>query len=194
MKETFGLILCLNQSMKKAILAGISAVILIVILTIGVTMNRTSTNMLEVGDFAPDFTLRSQHNELVRLSDFRNKRNVVLYFYPKDDTPGCTAEAQCFRDNYEIFLSLGAEVIGISSDSTASHIRFADKHKLPFILLSDVDGKVRELYGVTKTLFFLSGRVTFVIDKQGVVRHIFSSQFNATKHIDEAMAVLKSLD
>lgn len=180
--------------MKKAIIAGISAILLIVILAIGITMNRTASKMLEVGDFAPDFVLRNQHNELVRLSDFRNKRNVVLYFYPKDDTPGCTAEAKCFRDNYEIFLSLGAEVIGVSSDSTASHIRFADKYKLPFILLSDVDGKVRELYGVTKTLFILPGRVTFVIDKQGIIRHIFSSQFNATKHIDEAMNILKSLE
>ncbi len=180
--------------MKKAIIAGISAIILIVILAIGITMNRTPSKMLEVGDFAPDFTLRSQHNELIRLSDFRNKRNVVLYFYPKDDTPGCTAEAKCFRDNYEIFMSLGAEVIGVSSDSTASHIRFADKYKLPFILLSDVDGKVRELYGVSKTLFILPGRVTFVIDKQGIIRHIFSSQFNATKHIEEAMNILKSLD
>lgn len=180
--------------MKKAIIAGISAITLIVILAISITMNRTASKMLEVGDFAPDFTLRSQHNELVRLSDFRNKRNVVLYFYPKDDTPGCTAEAICFRDNYEIFLSFGAEVIGVSSDSMASHIRFADKHKLPFLLLSDVDGKVRELYGVSKTLFVLPGRVTFVIDKQGIIRHIFSSQFNATKHIEEAMNILKSLD
>src|SRR5690606_23089237 len=106
---------------------------------------------LSVGSFAPDFVLKDQHSRLVSLSDFRGKRNVVLYFYPKDETPGCTTQAKCFRDNYESFIEAGAEVIGISSDSSQSHIHFASKYQLPYILLSDSTGKVRELYGVPKT-------------------------------------------
>lgn len=157
-------------------------------------MTKPASKSLKVGDFAPDFVLKDQHNDLVRLSQFRGSKHVVVYFYPKDDTPGCTAEAKCFRDSYEIFQNNGAEVIGISSDSTTNHIKFAGKHNLPFILLSDPGGKVRELYGVTNTLFMIPGRVTFVIDKQGIVRHIFSSQFNATKHVDEAVEILRKLN
>lgn len=157
-------------------------------------MTRPASTKLSKGDFAPDFVLKDQHNDLVRLSDFRHKKHVVLYFYPKDETPGCTVEANCFKDNYSVFQELGAEVIGISSDSTSDHIKFAGKHNLPFTLLSDPGGKVRELYGVPKTFFLIPGRVTFVIDRQGVVRHIFSSQFNARKHVEEAAEVLRKLD
>ncbi|MBE2247769.1 MAG: peroxiredoxin [Candidatus Competibacteraceae bacterium] len=156
-------------------------------------MNKAISKTLSLGDFAPDFVLKDQHNDLVRLSEVLKRASVVLYFYPKDDTPGCTTEAKCFRDNYELFLSLGAEVIGISSDSMASHIRFADKHKLPYTLLSDVTGKVRELYGVQKSWFVLPGRVTFVIDKQGVIRHIFSSRFQVARHIHESIEILKTI-
>ncbi|MCZ2444393.1 MAG: peroxiredoxin [Flavobacteriales bacterium] len=158
-----------------------------------IKMKKLLSKTLSIGNFAPDFVLRDQHHTLVRLSDILKSSDVVLYFYPKDDMPGCTTEAKCFRDNYELFLSMNAEVIGISSDSMASHIRFADKHKLPYILLSDMTGKVRELYGVKKTLFLFPGRTTFVIEKHGLIRHIFSSHFQVSRHIDEALEVLKGL-
>ncbi len=149
---------------------------------------------VSIGDRAPDFTLESQSGGTVRLGDFIGKKIIVLYFYPKDGTPGCTAEACSFRDNYEVFQKAGAEVIGISSDTVESHGAFVVKHGLQFILLSDKDQAVRKLYGVPSTLGLLPGRVTYVIDKKGVVRHIFSSQFNATKHISEALGVIQSLN
>jgi thioredoxin-dependent peroxiredoxin len=145
---------------------------------------------LSVGTKAPDFTLNDQHGKPVSLADFRGQKSVVVYFYPKDDTPGCTAEACSFRDQFTEFSDAGAEVIGISSDSEASHKKFAEKHKLPFTLLSDRGGKVRTAFGVPATFGLLPGRVTFVIDKEGVVRHAFNSQINATKHVAESLAVL----
>jgi peroxiredoxin Q/BCP len=147
---------------------------------------------LSVGSKAPEFTLNDQDGKPVSLADFRGQKSVVVYFYPKDDTPGCTAEACSFRDQFTEFSDAGAEVIGISSDSEASHKKFADKHKLPFTLLSDRGGKVRTAFGVPATFGLLPGRVTFVIDKEGVVRHAFNSQINATKHVAESLAVLKA--
>jgi peroxiredoxin Q/BCP len=117
----------------------------------------------------------------------------VLYFYPKDDTPGCTVESCSFRDSYEAFKDIGAEVIGISSDSPESHQKFAQKHNLPFTLLSDSDSAVRKVYGVPATLGLLPGRVTFVIDQAGLIRHMFNSQFNPKAHVEEAMKVLNTL-
>jgi peroxiredoxin Q/BCP len=148
---------------------------------------------LKVGDPAPDFALPNQDGEEVRLSGFRGKKAVVLYFYPKDETPGCTVEACAFRDSYEDFLEAGAVVIGVSSDSAESHEKFAARHRLPFILLSDEGEKVRKLYGVSSTLGLLPGRTTFVIDAEGIVRYHFSSQFRPKKHIDESLRVLKNL-
>jgi len=149
---------------------------------------------IKVGDKAPDFTLSSQMGDNVTLSEYFGKKNIVLYFYPKDESPGCTREACKFRDRYEVFTGLGAEVLGISSDSLESHKSFATHHGLPFILLSDEDNKVRELYGVSSTMGIIPGRVTYIIDKKGVVRHIFSSQFQPEKHIEEALKVLKELE
>ena len=149
---------------------------------------------VNVGDTAPDFTLKSQKGSDVTFSDFRGKKNVVLYFYPKDETPGCTREACTFRDSYELFTDLGAEVIGVSADTVESHKAFAEHYNLPFNLLSDLDNAVRKLYGATSTLGIIPGRVTFIIDKKGVVRHVFSSQFQPEKHIEEAREVLKTLD
>jgi peroxiredoxin Q/BCP len=146
---------------------------------------------LAVGDRAPDFALPDASGATIRLSDFRGKKAVVLYFYPKDDTPGCTKEACGFRDSYEEFAGAGAEVIGVSSDSGDSHRGFASKYKLPFTLLSDRGGKVRQQYGVPATLGLLPGRVTFVIDRDGVVRHVFNSQLAATRHVGEALAALR---
>jgi peroxiredoxin Q/BCP len=149
---------------------------------------------VNVGDKAPDFTLDSQTGENVTLSDFFGKKNVVLYFYPKDETPGCTREACTFRDSYELFTDLGAEVIGVSADTVESHKAFAEHHNLPFTLLSDLDNNVRKLYGATSKLGFIPGRVTFIIDKKGVVRHVFSSQLQPEKHIEEAKEVLKRIN
>ncbi len=148
---------------------------------------------VSVGDTAPDFTLPSQSGESVSLKDFIGKKSVVLYFYPKDDTPGCTAEACAFRDSYEVFKDAGAEVIGVSDDSPDSHQKFAAKHRLPFILLSDSGKQLRKLYGVPSTLGLLPGRVTYVIDKTGVVRHIFNSQLNFKGHIEESLKTLQEL-
>jgi len=149
---------------------------------------------VKVGDRAPDFTLQSQTGENVTLSSFFGKNNVVLYFYPEDESPGCTKEACSFRDNYEYFKDLGAEVIGVNAASTESHKRFASNHNLPFLLLSDKGNEVRKQYGVPSTLGIIPGRVTYIIDEQGVVRHIFSSQFKPEKHITEALEVLKNLE
>jgi peroxiredoxin Q/BCP len=148
---------------------------------------------VQVGDQAPDFTLASASGEQVSLKDFVGKRNIVLYFYPADNTAGCTAEACAFRDSYEAFKDAGAEVIGVSSNSEASHQQFSAKHRLPFILLSDPRGVVRKRYGVPTTFGVVPGRVTYVIDKQGMVRHIFVNQFQATQHIPEALKTLETL-
>jgi thioredoxin-dependent peroxiredoxin len=144
------------------------------------------------GDPAPDFTLSDASGRTVRLADYRGKKAVVLYFYPKDDTPGCTKEACTFRDQYQDFKDAGAEVIGVSSDSTASHSKFADKYRLPFVLVADPNGAVRKQYGVPATLGLLPGRVTFVIDREGTVRHVFNSQFQAARHVEEALAALRA--
>jgi peroxiredoxin Q/BCP len=149
---------------------------------------------VKIGDPAPDFALPDQSGNTISLSEFRGKSCIVLFFYPKDETPGCTAEACAFRDSYEVFQDAGAEVIGISSDPVDSHREFASHHNLPFLLLSDEGGKVRKTYGVSSTLGILPGRVTYVIDTEGLVRHIFSSQFRPSKHIEEALTVLRELD
>jgi peroxiredoxin Q/BCP len=150
---------------------------------------------IKAGDAAPEFSLPDQNGKTFALKESFGKKNLIIYFYPKDETPGCTAEACAFRDQYEDFVKAGAEVIGISSDSVKSHEAFAKNRKLPFVLLSDADGAVRKLYGVPGSLFgMMPGRVTYVVDKKGVVRHVFNSQFQATKHVDEALNVLKTLD
>jgi len=151
------------------------------------------TKLLAVGDTAPNFRLPTSNGSYVALEDFLGKRNVVVYFYPRDFTQGCTAEACSFRDSYESFKERGAEVIGISSDIQNSHRDFAQQHHLPFILLSDVDGSVRRAYEVKKTLGLFAGRVSFVIDKKGIIRHIFSSQTRVTAHVGEALNILKSI-
>lgn len=149
---------------------------------------------VNVGDTAPDFTLTSQTGEAVTLSQFRGKKNVVLYFYPKDETRGCTREACTFRDSFELFTDLGAEVIGVSADTVESHKSFAAHYNLPFTLLSDTDNAVRKTYGAESSIGFIPGRVTFVIDKKGIVRHVFSSQLQPEKHVEEARQILIKLD
>jgi peroxiredoxin Q/BCP len=148
--------------------------------------------MLRVGDRAPDFTLPSSCGA-VRLADVLRSTAVVLYFYPKDETVGCTAEACAFRDSYEVFTQAGAEVIGVSDDPVESHRSFAVHHRLPFVLLSDAGGTVRRQYGVEGWLGLIRGRVTFVIDRQGIVRHVFNSQLQATRHVAEALETIRNL-
>ena len=149
---------------------------------------------VNVGDKAPDFTLPSQMGDNVTLSEYFGKKNVVLYFYPKDETRGCTREACEFRDQYDVFTNLGAEVLGVSSDTLESHKSFATHYGLPFLLLSDEKSEVRKLYGVPSSMGILPGRVTYIIDKKGVVRHIFNSQFKPEQHIEEALKILKELE
>ncbi len=152
------------------------------------------TANLRVGDPAPDFTRPAASGELISLSQFRGRRAVVLYFYPRDNTTVCTAQACAFRDRYEVFGEAGAEVIGVSVNSLESHRQFAARNGLPFHLLSDADGSLRALYGVAETLWVIPGRVTFVIDKQGIIRHIFSAMFQASMHVEEALRVLAEVE
>lgn len=149
---------------------------------------------LKIGDKAPDFALQSSTGEKVTLSQFLGTKNVVIFFYPMDESPVCSREAEAFKDKYEAFKELNAEVVGVSSQSVESHRGFADHHGLPFILLSDVEGAVRKLYGVSATLGVVPGRVTFVIDTEGVVKYVFSSQFQPARHADEALRGLQKTD
>lgn len=143
---------------------------------------------LDAGDEAPDFELPDPDGEPVRLSELLADGPVVLYFYPRDGTFGCTREACAFRDDHDAFVEAGARVVGISADPPESHRRFRDDHDLPFTLLSDVDGSVREAYGVDT--LGLPGRVTFVVGEDGGIRHVFSSQLRPRRHVEEALAGL----
>ncbi|MEI7894413.1 MAG: peroxiredoxin [Myxococcales bacterium] len=149
---------------------------------------------IQLGEHAPDFSLPSATGTSVSLADFRGKRTVVLFFYPKDESPGCTAEACAFRDANGEFAEAGAEVLGVSSDSAKSHQKFADKHKLPMTLLSDESGEVQTKYGVRSLFGLLPGRVTFVIDRGGIIRYVFDSQLRFNRHVEEALRVVRSLE
>lgn len=133
--------------------------------------------MLTIGDTAPDFTSTDQNGDTVRLSDYRGRR-VALYFYPKDDTPGCTAQACSLRDSYGALQAAGYEVLGVSIDSQASHRKFADKYDLPFRLVADTDKQIVEAYGVWQEksnygrTYMGIVRTTFVIDEQGIITDI----------------------
>ncbi|CAM4109197.1 peroxiredoxin [Flavobacterium sinopsychrotolerans] len=148
---------------------------------------------LKVGDSIPNFTAKDTNGNDFDSKNVVGHKPLVIYFYPKDNTPGCTAQACSFRDQYEDFKDLGAEVIGISSDSADSHQKFAKQYQLPFILLSDSDKKIRKLFGVPTGMFgLLPGRVTYITDKNGVVQMIFDSML-ATKHIPKALSAIKKL-
>jgi peroxiredoxin Q/BCP len=148
---------------------------------------------LQVGDKIPNFSAKDNNGKDFNSDSIIGNKPVVLYFYPKDNTPGCTAQACSFRDQYEDFKDLGAEVIGISSDSIGSHEKFIQKYKLPFILLSDSDKKIRNLFGVKPDLFgLLPGRVTYVADKNGIIQLVFDS-IAATNHIPRALESIKKM-
>ena len=148
---------------------------------------------IDVGDAAPDVELSTQGGEQIRLADYSGEKATVLFFYPKDGSPVCTKEACAFRDAYEDFVEAGAVVIGVSGDSAAQHQAFAANHRLPFVLVSDSDGKARRAFGVPKSLGLLPGRVTYVIDKAGIVRHVFSAQFAADRHVKEALEAIRKM-
>jgi thioredoxin-dependent peroxiredoxin len=156
------------------------------------SLGRMADRSIGVGDSAPDFTLDSGSGP-VTLSAYQGHKVVVLYFYPKDDSFGCTREACAFRDAFEDFVEAGAEVIGVSSDSVASHESFAGRHRLPFTLVADPGGVIRRQYGVPSTLGVLPGRVTYVIDRDGVVRHVFNSQLRFGDHVEQALTVVRRL-
>ncbi|WP_373056851.1 peroxiredoxin [Zunongwangia sp. H14] len=148
---------------------------------------------LKIGDSLPDIELKNQHGEIFDFSTVKGVQPFVVYFYPKDFTPGCTKEACSFRDQYEDFKELGAEVIGISSDTEDSHAKFIEKYDLPFVMLSDKDKKARELFGVKPNLLgMVPGRETFVFDMQGILKYRFNSM-NANRHIPEALTALEKL-
>ena len=156
-------------------------------------MAETKLGKVGVGDSAPDFTLPDWQGRQFTLSSLLAQGPVVLYFYPKDETSGCTAEACSFRDSYDAFKEAGAEVVGISSDSEQSHASFAQRHDLPFVLLSDQGGAVRRRYGARDLFGLMPGRVTYVIEPSGTVRHVFSNQFSPTRHIRESLSILKEM-
>lgn len=148
---------------------------------------------LQVGDKIPNFSAKDNNGNDFDSDSIIGRKPVVIYFYPKDNTPGCTAQACSFRDQYEDFKDLGAEVIGISSDSIASHEKFIQKYNLPFILLSDSDKKIRNLFGVKANLFgLLPGRVTYVVDKNGIIQLVFDSMM-ASNHIPKALEIITKI-
>jgi peroxiredoxin Q/BCP len=149
---------------------------------------------IKIGSSIPTFTLPDQNGNLFDINSVIGKKNLVIYFYPKDDSPGCTKEACSFRDQYEVFKEADALIIGISGQSVKSHKEFADKYRLSFTLLSDEGDKVRKQFGVPSNLLgILPGRVTYIVDKSGKVIYIFNSQMQASKHVDEALRILKGV-
>jgi peroxiredoxin Q/BCP len=158
--------------------------------------SQTTKNMIvtEVGSTIPTFSLKDQNGTDFNIESVRGKKNLVIYFYPKDDSPGCTKEACSFRDQFEVFKKEDAVIIGISGQSVKSHFEFAKKHRLNYTLLSDTGNKVRKEFGVpTSFLGLLPGRVTYIVNKEGKVVFVFNSQLNVDKHIEEALRILKDL-
>jgi len=157
-------------------------------------LNNTTMKKIEVGNIIPNFSLKDQNANTFDISSVVGKKNLVIYFYPKDDSPGCTKEACYFRDQFEVFNQADALIIGISGQSVDSHKKFAEKYRLSYTLLSDEGNKIRALFGVPTNFFgILPGRVTYVVNKEGKVVYIFNSQANATKHVDEALRILQEI-
>jgi len=156
--------------------------------------NTNNMTKLSVGSTIPQFSLKDQNGNSFDISSVIGKKNLVIYFYPKDDSPGCTKEACSFRDQFEVFTEADAVIIGISSQSVKSHKEFAEKYRLNYTLLSDEENQVRKLFGVpTNLLGLIPGRVTYVANKQGKVVYLFNSQIKAEQHVGEALKILKEL-
>lgn len=163
----------------------------------GKSFNKNTSNMntIVVGNRVPDFTLPDQNGKLFDIKSVIGTKKLVIYFYPKDDSPGCTKEACYFRDLYEVFNETDAVIIGISGQSVESHKKFAEKYRLSFTLLSDKGDRIRKLFGVPTNAFgLLPGRVTYVADRTGKVVYIFNSQAQAERHVDEALKILKGIE
>lgn len=171
--------------------------LLIVLLTAfysGYGTKNMDMKKIEKGDKIPEFKLKDQNGKWFNINSILGNKNLVIYFYPKDDTPGCTKQACSFRDQYEDFKEINAEVIGISGQSVESHKNFAEKHNLSFTLLSDENNEVRRKFGVPSDLFgLIPGRVTYVINKEGKVVYIFNSQSKVNQHVNNALSILKEL-
>ena len=157
--------------------------------------NKKDMKAIQVGDMMPEFTLPDQDGSLFDIKSVLGTKKLVIFFYPKDDSPGCTKEACYFRDLFEVFKEADAVIIGISGQSVESHKKFAVKHRLSYTLLSDSGNKVRKLFGVPTNAFgLLPGRVTYIADRNGKVVYIFNSQVQAERHVDEALKILKELN
>jgi peroxiredoxin Q/BCP len=158
------------------------------------SQNKNNMSKIKIGSSIPAFTLPDQNGNLFDINTVLGRKNLVIYFYPKDDSPGCTKEACSFRDQFEVFKEADAVIIGISGQSVKSHKEFAEKHRLSFTLLSDEGNKIREQFGVPSDLLgLLPGRVTYIADRTGKVIFIFNSQTKVTEHVDEALRILKEL-
>ncbi len=156
--------------------------------------NSEKMKKIEVGSKVPIFELNDQNGELFKLETVLGKKNLVIYFYPKDDSPGCTKEACSFRDQFEVFADADAMIIGISAQSEESHLEFTKKHRLNYTLLSDTGNKVRKLFGVPSSFFgLIPGRVTYVVNKEGKIAYLFNSQIQAEKHVDEALRIIQEM-
>ena len=149
---------------------------------------------LVVGSTVPKFELKDQHGRLFSIDSVLVKKNLVIYFYPKDDSPGCTKQACSFRDQFEVFTDADAMIIGISAQSIESHLEFAKKHRLNYTLLSDRGNKVRKLFGAKGNLFgLIPGRVTYLINKEGKVAYMFNSHTQVEKHVEVALRILREI-
>jgi len=167
-------------------------ILIIIIIVIGIIIFKNEDKdmkKVEVGDVIPAINLKDENGVEVNINTI--KKPLILYFYPKDETPGCIKEACKFRDEFESFVNLGVQVFGISGDAPSSHKKFKEKYHLPFTLLSDTKNEVRKNFGVPNSLLFLPGRVTYVVDKNGIVTYMFNSQFGAEKHIEKALKFLR---
>ena len=155
---------------------------------------KAGEDTLKIGSPAPDFSRQTADGKTFSLKDLQGKRAVVLFFYPKDETSVCTKEACTFRDSYQKFQELGAEVVGVSGDDKESHEHFAANHHLQYQLISDSDGSLRKLYRVQNSMGLIPGRVTFVIDKEGTIRMIFNNMMDGPRHVKEALDTLQSIN
>ena len=179
--------------MKKA---GFILLVLVLFVIVFTVFRSSAQSPLKVGDKIPSFTLLDQSGQTFDIDQYIGETAMVIYFYPKDDTPGCTKEACSFRDSYESFTDKNIKVVGISSDDVESHRNFAAKYNLPFTLLADTNSEVRNMFGVSANMFgLIPGRVTYVIDKKGEIIFMYDNQLKAAKHIEESIkAIDASID
>jgi peroxiredoxin Q/BCP len=164
-------------------------------ITFGNSSSKENNMEIKVGDTIPAIVLKDQNGDLFDLKAKTAGKSIVLFFYPKDDSPGCTAQACSFRDQFQDFADANAVVIGISGQSVESHKKFAEKHRLTYTLLSDEGNKIRKQFGVPTNLFgLIPGRVTYVADKNGKVVYVFNSQTQVNQHVEKTLSILKEMN